>query len=560
MSLTGLHAQGSMEPTPEDGTEIEWQLEAQDLRPVLRWIENVAADEGDEGITVTPGPTVNHVDTYLDTEDRRLDRAGYSVRLRRSRRLQPEATLKSLDGIRPDALRIRLELTEQVELEEPEAIALAPGRVGEHVRSLIGARRLVPLFALQTRRRTFPLAAGGVPSGELLLDETAIREPGGGLVSRLRRVEVEVPEPAVGAVGPLVDDLRRSCGLQPAALTKYEAGLAATGIPRVEPESFGSTTIAPNDTIGQVALATLRRHFTRLLTKEPGTRLGDDIEELHDMRVASRRLRAAVALFGEFLPAEAARLRPELAWVGQTIGAVRDLDVQIADFDDAATDLPDSEREALARLLAVLVEERARARAEMLQALDSPRYERFARRFGAMLRSRTGTRTSPALAVAPGLVERRHRALRKAMKQVATEPGPEAYHRLRIVGKRFRYSLEFLSDVYPGEMARLIRRTVALQDLLGEYQDANVAIARLRALASERSADLGPDTVFAMGEIAGRNQATMGGLGGRVSRRYARLDGKAWKQLRKQMDAAAPAPSEPRVALGERPEEDAPRA
>ena len=54
--------------------EIEWQLEAQDLRPVLRWIELVV--DGAAGITVTAGRTVNQVDTYVDTADRRLERAG----------------------------------------------------------------------------------------------------------------------------------------------------------------------------------------------------------------------------------------------------------------------------------------------------------------------------------------------------------------------------------------------------------------------------------------------------------------------------------------------------
>jgi hypothetical protein len=126
------------------------------------------------------------------------------------------------------------------------------------------------------------------------------------------------------------------------------------------------------------------------------------------------------------------------------------------------------------------------------------------------------------------------------MRQVAAQPDPDAYHRLRIVGKRFRYALEFLAEVYPGETARLVRRTVALQDLLGAYQDANVAISRLRVLASEKADELGPDTVFVMGEIAGRNRWAMDRLGREVARSYARLDGKAWKQLRKKMNASVP--------------------
>ena len=71
--------------------------------------------------------------------------------------------------------------------------------------------------------------------------------------------------------------------------------------------------IDPEMTIGAVALAVLRRHFSAMLAKEPGTRLGDDIEELHDMRVANRRLRAALALFADVLPEVALKTSEELA-------------------------------------------------------------------------------------------------------------------------------------------------------------------------------------------------------------------------------------------------------
>src|SRR5262249_38082327 len=111
-----------MDAGPAVGAEIEWQLDAQDLSVVRRGIENATAD-GTGGVSITPAKTINHADTYLDTEDRRLDRAGSSVRLRKDRRRPIEATLKSLDGARPDALRIRRELTEEVETDEPAAVA-----------------------------------------------------------------------------------------------------------------------------------------------------------------------------------------------------------------------------------------------------------------------------------------------------------------------------------------------------------------------------------------------------------------------------------------------------
>jgi CHAD domain-containing protein len=133
------------------------------------------------------------------------------------------------------------------------------------------------------------------------------------------------------------------------------------------------------------------------------------------------------------------------------------------------------------------------------------------------------------------------------MKRAAAEPDPSTYHRLRIVGKRFRYALEFLSDVYPGETSRLVRRTVAFQDLLGDYQDAIVATARLRALSSEHAEELGPETVFAMGEMSARSRWAMDGLDRRVASTYAKLDGKAWKRLRKHINAAAPLQAPARV-------------
>jgi len=220
---------------------------------------------------------------------------------------------------------------------------------------------------------------------------------------------------------------------------------------------------------------------------------------------------------------------------------VRDLDVQLEQLDQWTAGLRQPDREPLVGLRAVLVDERAQARAEMLKALDSARYERFVRRFGAMLRTRTGSRTPPARAVAPDLIEGRHRSLRKAMKRVGDGTTPEAFHRLRIVGKRFRYALEFLSDVYPGETKPLIRRTVALQDLLGDYQDAHVAIDRLRELATQRADDLGPQAVFAMGAVAERYRAGMVDVRDRTERAYARVSGKQWKRLRKTLEAARPA-------------------
>jgi CHAD domain-containing protein len=526
----------------EAAREIEWQFDALDVDLVLRRLAELQAEGTQNGVSVGQAASVRQVDVYLDTADERLRRAGYSLRIRRLPRNRPEATLKSLGG-GEKGLRNRLELTEPVDSSDPAALGAATGPVGPRVRSLAAGRRLQPLFEVHTRRHTFGITARDAAAGEIAVDETSIRRSGSRPIARLRRVEVEVPESALPAVEPFVERLRGACGLRPAELSKYEAGLVASGLQQAPgPEEFGSTEIGPASTIGETALAVLRRQFATMLEHEPGTRLGDDIEELHDMRVATRRLRAAIKLFADYLPVDAVRLGDELAWIGRAIGAVRDLDVQIVQIDEWAEALPEADRGQLDRLRVLLRDERSAERAEMLAALDSRRYETFVRRFGRVLRTGRGSRTPPARAVAPELIERRYRKLRKAVRQIEASSPPPVYHGARIAGKKFRYALEFLADVYPRRTQSLVKSTVALQDVLGAIQDADVAVGRLRGLAADASAGLPPETVFAMGEVAERYRVEMRDLQTQVPSAWAKVRGKRWQSLRKTLTAAKPPP------------------
>jgi triphosphatase len=531
-----------------DVRELEWQFDALDLRPVVRWLEQHAAD-GPGAPTIAPLGTVNHVDLYLDTEDRRFHRAGYTLRIRSASRrgdAETEVTLKAL-GSGPTAAgpRIRREVSEQLDRPDPALLGTVNGPVGERVRAVAGKRRIAPLFEVRTRRRTFSVRSTGRPSGEIALDETTIRLPTGGVPARLRRVEVEVPEGAEQAMSPFVEGLREACGLQPAGLSKYQAGLLSAGLDLPAPDTFGPTAVDPEAPIGAVARAVLRKHFSAMLAHEPGTRLGDDIEELHDMRVATRRLRAALSLFSDVLPASSERMREELGGIGSALGAVRDLDVQLEQLDGWLAALPDADRQSLDALRTLLETERAAARAAMLEVLDSREYQAFVGRFGRMLRStrtpRSGPGSLPARAAAPDLIESRFRRFRKAARRIGADSNPGEYHRVRIRGKRLRYALEFLADLYPGNSRPVIRRLVELQDLLGLHQDADVAIERLRRLAATRGGELSPATVFAMGEIAERYRQSAIELRTQFPAAYGRVR-KRWKALRNEIEEQRPAP------------------
>ena len=533
----------------EDGRDVGWQFDAVDFRPVQRWLDRPERWSDASGVeVVADGSGVIQVDVYFETDDWRFQKAGYALRIRRlGRRRGVEATLKGLNPVSVGAagLHNRLEVSERLEGADTQTLLRAGGPVGRRVRALRGRKRLVPLFEVRTRRRAFVLNAAGSPSGTITFDETAIRPHGGGSPVRLQRVEIEARPAASQVLEPFVLELRDACALQPAGLSKFEVGLLSydLGPPA---QRFGVSEIEPEMTIGAVALAVLRRHFAALLAKEPGTRLGDDIEALHDMRVANRRLRAAMALFADVLPEAALKVREELVWVGRILGAVRDLDVQIEQLDDWLDTSEGTDRRALEMLRSLLQEQRETARAAMLEMLDSRRYQVFVGRLGRTLRARhahrSGQASLPARTLAPDLIESRYRAVRKAGDQISPDSPAISYHRLRIRCKRLRYALEFLGGLYPDETRPLIKRTVVVQDVLGLHQDAYVAIDRLRYLAASRSDDIHPATIFAMGEIAERHRRSAIELRGRFPAAYRQLTGNRWQAFREHLERARPTP------------------
>ena len=188
--------------------------------------------------------------------------------------------------------------------------------------------------------------------------------------------------------------------------------------------------------MGELAYAVLRRQLAVLREKEPGTRLGEDPEELHDMRVATRRLRAALALFADVLPVRAQVFREELGWLGRVLGAVRDLDVQQEGLADDGGRHRRLERRAragdhdpLADLAALLEREREAARADLLGALDSVRWERLAKGLAAMVQQGPARRSRgdgvPAVIGMPDLVA--GRATTRSSRRPSGPSGPASW-------------------------------------------------------------------------------------------------------------------------------------
>jgi CHAD domain-containing protein len=231
-----------------------------------------------------------------------------------------------------------------------------------------------------------------------------------------------------------------------------------------------------------------------MLFHEPGTRLGEDIEALHDMRVATRRMRAAFRVFGDFYePKAVSAYLKGLKRTGRVLGAVRDLDVFREKIETYQTAMSESVPEGLDNLMVALEDQRAGARQRMIEYLDGSKYQRFVERFGEFVETeglgslpvRPPDRDHPlpyrVRHVAPSAVYDRLAVVRAYGEWVTIPDPPLArLHALRIACKRLRYTLEFFAEVLGSAAKPVIKEVVTMQDHLGALQDAVVACEILR--------------------------------------------------------------------------------
>jgi CHAD domain-containing protein len=250
------------------------------------------------------------------------------------------------------------------------------------------------------------------------------------------------------------------------------------------PKKLKEPGIRPDDPMSEAGRKVLRFHFQRMLEHEPGTRLGEDIEELHDMRVATRRMRAAFRVFRPYF--ESDELSPFLKGLqrtGRALGSVRDLDVFMEKARRYLEEITEEERSDLDPLLSIWQEQRDAARTKMFDHLDSKKYQDFVREFDHFLNTEGAgaipfsTRKPTPMRVdqvVPALIYTRYGVVR-GYEDAIKNASLEMLHALRIDCKRFRYAMEFFREVLGPEVSEVIKEAVIVQDHLGALQDADVA-------------------------------------------------------------------------------------
>jgi len=428
------------------------------------------------GFHIHPKTTRLIHDVYFDTPDERLRHAGWSLRCRH-KSLALELTCKQL-GQSDDGYFERREIEQSTLHESPDMATLEEGPVLALLRRYIPAStELVPLFHQDNERSTFIISHPHYPRArlEMVMDQVSAdgQQP-------LRYVEFE----GELAQGPIVflesfsQVLAAHPDLTPSRTSKFHRGhMNAQG------KAFsGDRTrelMTPDDAWSRLGASYLAEQMHALIAYEPFAYEGLHPEGVHQMRVAPRRLRAALKAFNDVLPGDRARsLAAEAGWLCDVLGAVRDLDVHLEHLHGYRASLPPERSRSLAAYEAHLLRARRRARRCLTTALDSSRFRRFRTSY-LTLQEQTSNLDhgdGPSIRTfAHGYVPKQLKAVRRKGRKIHPESPPDAYHRLRIRIKKLRYGLEILQGPYGKDLARATKSLRRLQNRLGDHQDACLA-------------------------------------------------------------------------------------
>jgi len=264
--------------------------------------------------------------------------------------------------------------------------------------------------------------------------------------------------------------------------------------------------------------ASLLAQRQALLEHDPGVRLADDPDNLRKHRVATRRTRAFLRATRRYVESGWRQsLAEPLNELGAVTGPLRDLDVLLRHVRASIDGLNAQDRNGGGFLVERLDHERANAHRQLVATLDSDSYRTILGLLRLPPRLAANIEAIPLDLIARSEFER----LAKKVRRLGEHPDDAALHRLRIALKRARYAAE-LSTLTGKRRVRFLNHAKSLQDLLGEHQDATVAVERLRATTVVDSATA---AAFVAGRLAERQDARRSTI--------TRQLPDAWKRLRR---------------------------
>jgi len=449
---------------------------------------------------------------YYDTPDRKLQSQGISFRVREEdgRFVQ---TLKRT-GSRSGAMA-REEIKVDVPTMEPRIDWLmgssAVGELGS-----VTSEDLTAIFTTTYDRLatlvTYRGHGGRTSLIEIACDQGVITSDNSSV--DISEIELELMKGDPSALYEIALELHDHYPVHIETRSKAERGydLASGRWPAWQKAE--KVVLAHDITVDQAVAEVFRRRFADWLVNEAAAVDGHDPEGVHQVRVALRRLRSALVIFGPYMP-ETQRewLKTECRWAASSLGPARDLDVFMTEILEPLMAVRRDDRGLLA-LRHRAEEARAAAYREARGAIASPRYGRFVLGFGLWLETagwrsgddadRPASLDSHLKPWSAKVINRQFRTIRKLGHKLETGTDEER-HELRIAIKKLRYTLEFVPAGFSEKKIRAFRHDLTLlQDGLGHMNDVALTEARLdRLMADARSGVSLADLNKACGQVLG---------------------------------------------------------
>ena len=424
--------------------------------------------------------------TYYDTPDLRLARSGASLRYRRGD--DEPWTVK----LPTDAPGVRNEIS----VAGPSTAL--PERLLDLVTSFTRGGPVGPVIQLNTVRHAYQLCDRDDRVAVEVVDDTVTVTEGRRVTLKFREIEVE-RKAGRAKLLDVVEVALRDAGATVGDFTPKH--VRALGLPALDPPDWPAppARLPKRPTTADVVSVAIRRDIDRIVTHDPLVRLrapvGRDDTAVHQMRVGCRRLRSDLRTFGAVLDrAWVSGLRRELGWLADALGAARDAEVMRARLRHTAEvdPLVQLDDASIARIDADLAVRQEDALAALDKVMCEPRYHQL---LEALLDASVAPKVTDAAAELaevrlPELVRRPWREFAfggngvPGAEQLDAGAGDEKWHAARINGKRARYAVDAVASVLGGEAAVLATALAAVQDLLGEHQDAAIAADTWLAIAN----------------------------------------------------------------------------
>jgi triphosphatase len=484
----------------------------------MRELPRLTASSLLKGAVKSSSKPASLVSVYFDTALLKLHQRGLSLRLRRIDGRLVQTIKQENNG--SAALFARREWEHDVHGNQPDfnaarETALAP-LLNKKLR-----RDLRPVFETRVRREVFQVH-GGESEIELSIDQGQVKA--GQKSSPICEVELELKKGQAADLFKVAKTLAQVVPVQLAVSSKANRGYALLTAQKACAIKAAPVALPPEADV-QSAFRIIAKACLYQLVANQSVMLTGDTEALHQMRVALRRLRAAISLFSDMLTdPQTEALKAEFRWITGELGPARELEVFLQRVVKPVADREHHEP-GIALVTRELRQRREDALVRARAAVESPRFRDLALDTAAWIEAGDwarnldddvgALRTRPVADAAAEQLRRRWKKILKSGKRLDALD-PQRRHRLRIQAKKLRYAAEFFAAAFPRKKSLRRRKAFVaslerMQDALGDLNDIAVDKKLSEQLvdnagAADKRGDSRVKEAFAVGRLSGREE------------------------------------------------------